>query len=157
MANFWSQRGNTALHQTTIYQLHSRTSLFRDKMSAEWQLKGHDCACGYRTSTERNSCKCFLKKVPRYAYGQVHLLKQTTIISSFNVMSFNSKHVMIAAPQSTWGLTTFLLSTHSLHAVQKMSCRVCQSTYKFKASDSSCQLLTAPNSHRAPHTQKHSV
>ena len=114
MANFWSQRGNTALHQTTIYQLHSCTSsLFRDKMSAEWQHKGHDCDCVFRTTTERNTCKCFLEKVHRHAYGEVHLLKQTTMMWT-DVMSFNSQHVMIAAPQCTWGLTTFLLSTHSL-------------------------------------------
>jgi hypothetical protein len=60
----WSQRGNTALHQMTIYQLHSCTSLlFRDKMPAEWQHKGHDCDCVCSELQQRGTLACVsLKK-----------------------------------------------------------------------------------------------
>lgn len=44
---------------------------------------------------------CFLEKNHRRAYGEGRLLKKTTIISSVDVMSFNSQQVMIAAPQYT--------------------------------------------------------
>ena len=44
---------------------------------------------------------CFLEKVHGHAYGEFHPLKQSTIISSFDVVSFNSQHVMIVAPDCT--------------------------------------------------------
>jgi hypothetical protein len=50
---------------------------------------------------QRNTRMCFLEKVHGRAYGEDNLLKQTAIISSFDVVSFNSQHVMIATPHCT--------------------------------------------------------